>query len=236
MPENDSRAIRRRKARGIIEAPQKPSDPMRPIYVGFGVLIVLVLAAFFGLTQWQNSRLSGAMATPTPGPNASAKPIQLADLGQLGKPAFAPGNTTLGGTGSPVDGIKCQAAEQVALHIHAHIALYYHGTQMELPKFIGMSPQGNCLYWLHTHDASGIAHIESPEFRDFTLGNFFHIWGEPLTKTQVATFSGPVTAYINGTKYDGPLEAIPLTAHQEITLEVGAPIVPPPNYAFPEGD
>ncbi len=240
MPENDSRAERRRKARGIIEEPRKHHDPMRPVYIGFGILIVLVLVGFYalktGVDRWTTQHLTAAMATPTPGPNAKRKPIQLADGGQLGKPAFAPGNTPDGGNSSPVDGIKCEATEQVALHIHAHLALYYRGTQMEIPKFIGFARTGNCLYWLHAHDASGIIHIESPEFRDFTLGNFFNVWGEPLTKAEVARFSGPVTAYVNGTKYDGALAAIPLTAHQQITLEVGTPIVPPPNYTFPDGD
>ncbi|MDQ2680569.1 MAG: hypothetical protein M3Y21_06065 [Candidatus Eremiobacteraeota bacterium] len=236
MSENDSRAERRRKARGIIEAPQKAHDPMRPVYIGFGVLIALVLIAFFALTQWQNRKLAAAIATPTPGPNATAKAIQLTDGEALGKAAFAPGDTPDGGNGNPVDGIKCQATEQVALHIHAHLALYDHGVQREVPRFIGFASKSNCLYWLHTHDPSGIIHVESPEFRDFTLGNFFHIWGEPLTSSQVAGFKGPITAYINGSKYTGALSDIPLTAHQLITLEVGAPTVPPPNYTFPEGD
>ena len=63
----------------------------------------------------------------------------------------------------------------------------------------------------------------------------FDIWGQPLDRTIVAGINGPVTAYVNGAQYDGDLRAIPLTAHQQITLEVGTPIVPPPNYVFPPG-
>jgi hypothetical protein len=36
-------------------------------------------------------------------------------------------------------------------------------------------------------------------------------------------------------KYDGDLRAIPLAAHQQIVLEVGTPVVPPPNYVLPAG-
>jgi hypothetical protein len=56
-----------------------------------------------------------------------------------------------------------------------------------------------------------------------------------LERNNVAGFSGPVAAFVNGTKYDGDLRAIPLGAHQEIVLEVGTPAVPPPNYTFPSG-
>jgi len=37
----------------------------------------------------------------------------------------------------------------------------------------GMSP-------LHTHDSSGIIHVESNEFRKYTLGQFLQIWGIDL--------------------------------------------------------
>lgn len=30
-------------------------------------------------------------------------------------------------------------------------------------------------YWLHTHDESGVIHIESPLRRAFTLGNVFDL-------------------------------------------------------------
>jgi hypothetical protein len=30
---------------------------------------------------------------------------------------------------------------------------------------------------LHTHDTSGIIHVESPTVRSFTLGEFVDLWG-----------------------------------------------------------
>jgi hypothetical protein len=63
----------------------------------------------------------------------------------------------------------------------------------------------------------------------------FDIWGQPLQPDDVAGLKGSVTAYVNGQKYDGDLTAIPLRAHQQIVLEIGTPLVPPPNYAFPPG-
>jgi hypothetical protein len=51
------------------------------------------------------------------------------------------------------------------------------------------------LYWLHTHAADGIIHIESPIRRIYTLGDFFDVWGEQLGPNQVGTLRGPVVAF-----------------------------------------
>jgi hypothetical protein len=132
--------------------------------------------------------------------------------------------------------------EFFTLHVHPHLAIFYNGKQIQVPQFIGFAPSlaGSCLYWIHTHDASGVIHIEAPDLSPpqggpFTLGMLFDIWGQPLQPDDVAGLKGDVTAYVNGQKYDGDLTAIPLRAHQQIVLEIGAPLVPPPNYTFPPG-
>jgi len=210
---------------------------MRTIYMGLAIAIALIVIAFGALRFKQNRDYANALATPSPGPNATQKGIPLSDTGQsVGKPAFAPGDNKGGGAGGLVDGIQCEATEQVTMHIHSHLALFVNGKQLQVPQFVGIVPTGSngaCLYWVHTHDPSGIIHVEAPELHQYTLGNFFDIWGEDLRRNQIGPYQGSVTAFINGAKYDGDLAQIPLRAHQQITLEVGTPIVPPPNYAFP---
>ena len=244
-----TRADRRRQQRGGA-APPPRRDPMMMIYIGFGALIVIVIAVF-AIMNWQHSRVvADAWATPTPGPDASTKPvIQLTDGEKLGT-AYWKGqfqDTPAGGRGAPVDGIQCLGMEGAALHIHPHLALYYNGKQLQLPALIGFAsnpqmPQGGCLYWIHTHAADGIIHIESTEVTPpqggahYTLGMFFDIWGQPLDRNNVAGLKGPVTAYVNGLPYDGDLKAIPLLSHSQIVIEVGTPVVPPPHYAMPLND
>ncbi|MGB8907410.1 MAG: hypothetical protein WCC84_01540 [Candidatus Cybelea sp.] len=238
-----SRAERRRQQRGGA-APPPRRDPMRPVYIGIAIAIVALILAFAGFNWWQNRTLQQANATPTPGPNASAKAIQLANGESIGlkfvKTKYP--DTAQGGRGQIVDGIGCGTMEYATLHIHTHLALFYNGKQMQVPQYIGFAPNlaGGCLYWIHTHDASGIIHVEAPEINPpqggpYTLGMLFDLWGQPLEREDVAGLVGPVTAYVNGTKYDGDLHVIPLRAHQQIVLEVGAPVVPPPNYTFPAG-
>jgi len=250
-----SRAERRRHERGG-SGPPRRRDPMVPIYIGLGVVIVLVFAGFGIMTAIQNSarnaQLSFVTSTPTPGPRPSTKPIQLADRGVVGKRVFPTpdprhgfiGDSAAGGRSLPVDSIPCETSEAAVLHVHSHLTIFDRGVQVQIPAFLGMasqSPTQGCLYWIHTHDYSGIIHIEagsviSPSGGNYTLGNFFDIWGQPLSRTQVGPFKGPVTAFVNGAKYDGDLASIPLRAHQQIVLDVGTPVVPPPNYIFPLGD
>ncbi len=240
MPQ-PSRPERRRQQRGGATPPPR-RDPMRPIYIGIGAAIVVLIAAFVIFNWWQNRTVQQANATPTPGPNASAKPIQLTIGESIGakfvKEKYA--DTAQGGRGQTVDGIGCGTQEYATLHVHTHLAIFYNGKQMQVPQYVGFAPNlaGGCLYWIHTHDASGIIHIEAPDINPpqggpYTLGMFFDIWGQPLSRDNVAGLSGPVTAYVNGATYDGDLHTIPLGAHQQIVLEVGTPLVPPPNYAFP---
>lgn len=64
-----------------------------------------------------------------------------------------------------VDGIRCDTMEFTMFHIHAHLDIFVDGTPFTVPSQIGIDPEGRCLYWLHTHDDSGIIHIES-QWRD----------------------------------------------------------------------
>lgn len=232
---------------------------MTPIYIGLVVLIVVIIAGF-GIAKTINAKVQAAAnaktmvevkaasATPTPGPVLKSKHVvQLADGGFIGKKLYPLLNSPQGGDGNDVDGIGCNTTEQVVLHIHSHLSIYDKGVQIQVPQYTGMVPAVGgralkCLYWLHTHDGSGIIHVETPDptapsaSGDYLLGMYFDIWGQPLSRNQVGRSIGPVTAYVNGALYKGKLRDIPLRSHQLITLEVGKPLVPPVDYAFPPGD
>ncbi|MGA8574514.1 MAG: hypothetical protein WB609_02360 [Candidatus Cybelea sp.] len=242
MPQ-PTRPERRRQHRGGT-APPPRRDPMRPIYIGIGAAVVAIVLVFAGFNWVRDRAAQQAVATPTPGPNASAKPIQITNGENLGAKFDKDKNpdTLQGGRGQTVDGVSCGAQEYATLHVHTHLALFFDGKQMQVPAYIGFAPSlaGGCLYWIHTHDASGIIHIEAPDLNPpqggpYTLGMLFDIWGVPLEPGNVAGLKGTVTAYVNGAQYSGDLRAIPINAHQQIVLEIGTPLVTPPNYAFPPG-
>jgi hypothetical protein len=140
-----------------------------------------------------------------------------------------------------VNGIACDTLTPVQ-HIHSHLTLIADGAQRAIPLAVGVNNPfilqnfvvaAGCFYWIHTHDATGIIHVEAPVTTPFTLGQFFAIWGQPLSRTNVGGFSGTVTAYIDSTKYDGDLGALDFQAHRQITLIVGTVPDTIPIYAFP---
>lgn len=74
-------------------------------------------------------------------------------------------------------GLPALTAEGEALHTHQHLDLFVDGQPVPVPADIGINAAAGFLAPTHTHDATGIIHIESPVVRDFTLGDFFDIWG-----------------------------------------------------------
>lgn len=173
--------------------------------------------------------------TGTPGPEG----VPLA----LGEPLAAPE-----GDGETKDGIKCQTTEQLVYHVHSHLAIFVAGKPRQVPLAVGIaragiqnSPQGpfaaqgTCFHWLHTHASDGIVHVEAPAEGDYTLGQFFAVWGQPLSTTQVGPAKGRVTAYLDGKKYAGDPADIKLENQAVIQLDVGTPLVPPQPVEFPEG-
>ena len=146
--------------------------------------------------------------------------------GVVGTAHWADGNTSTGGTGADVDGLVCASGMSEAYHVHAHLAIINNGQWLALPKNVGILSQ--CNYEMHTHDQTGIIHIETPSVKNFTLGQFFDIWGQTLSRTNVAGVTGTVVAYINDNgdvrRYEGELRDIPLTSHRDITLQVGTPV------------
>jgi hypothetical protein len=144
-----------------------------------------------------------------------------------------------------VDGISCGATEQLAYHIHAHLLAYVAGASRELPAGIGIpgsvsqqtsqgpvAAGGQCIYWLHTHTADGVIHVESPTARKYTLGEFFDEWHQTLSASQVAGARGKVTAYVNGARWGGSPRAISLTPHAVIQLDVGSPAPDFQNFSW----
>ncbi|KQR81831.1 hypothetical protein ASG35_04180 [Burkholderia sp. Leaf177] len=168
-------------------------------------------------------------------PPFDTTPITLAYGGTVGNRFWPDGDTATGGTtGQTIDGVVCAAGMVETYHVHAHIAIYKDGQMLALPSHIGIP--ATCNYETHTHDNTGIVHMETPNVKDFTLGKFFDLWGEPLTLTNVAGVQGAVVAYINDNgdvrRYMGPLGDIELTSHRAITLQVGAAIPALPVYTW----
>jgi len=141
-----------------------------------------------------------------------------------------------------IDGIQCNTMEQAVFHIHAHLDIFINGEPIIVPSQVGINPDARCLYWLHTHDDSGIIHIEAPVKREFTIGNFFDIWGKVFNNTHLfdeRDTDSTLSVYVNGNKVptNADYRSINLNAHDEIAIVYG--VMPsdkiPSRYEFPQG-
>ena len=178
------------------------------------------------------------VAPPPPGPLGPER-VPIPQVPILAKPRALH-------LGQTIDGIKCENAEKVAFHIHAHLAIFVNGKQKQVPFGIGIGPplrgvntavgpfvtQGSCFAWLHTHAGDGIIHMEAPKQITFNLGEFFDIWGEKLSATQVGPAHGKVTALVDGKVVGGDPRSIVLKAHELIQLDVGTPLVGEQKVGF----
>jgi hypothetical protein len=78
------------------------------------------------------------------------------------------------------------------------------GRRQEIPANTGVTL--GCMSALHTHDSTGKIHVESPERRDFTLGDFFAVWNKPFSKDQILDYTVDgthvLTVTVNGKAID----------------------------------
>jgi hypothetical protein len=113
------------------------------------------------------------------------------------------------------------------LHHHANLLIYVDGQQFPLAAGIGYNPNANVFSPLHTHDTSGVVHIESadPTFEP-VLGQFFDVWGVYLTKDclgdKCAAGQSTLRAYVNGVEWTGDPTQIPLNDQVVIVLAFGS--------------
>jgi len=241
--EQKERARQERLAREA--ALREAARRKRRLTLGGGGAAAVIVAVVVAVAAIASGGPSTAQRLSKQGSTPQLKLSSLAPLGRLQPP---PQPTALGPEGVPlpdgpalastgsiaggetVDGIQCQVGEQTLFHIHAHLAIFINGAPRQIPQGVGIP--GSCLYWLHTHAADGIIHIESPVQQTFTLGDFFDLWGQPLGPNRVGPAIGPVTAIYNGQQYDGNPRDIPLNAHAQIQLDVSRPLVAPVTVSF----
>jgi hypothetical protein len=112
--------------------------------------------------------------------------------------------------------------EQLAYHIHQHLDIFLNGKPIAVPASIGIFPNVY-LTQLHTHDPSGIIHVESATNRHYTLGQFFAEWGVYLDSRCVGAYCQGYTWYVNGKKQSGSPVGLELQPHQEIVIAIGKP-------------
>ncbi|MDI3345727.1 hypothetical protein QKW45_18530 [Streptomyces sp. AJ-1] len=113
-------------------------------------------------------------------------------------------------------GLTMLDTEQLAMHIHTTLEVFADGEQVTVPADIGIDRSGPAPRYspLHTHDETGTIHVESAEWRDFTLGQLLTEWGTPREDTR---FGAPL-AWVDGRPWAGDADDIVFRDGETITL------------------
>lgn len=195
--------------------------------IGGAVVVAAIVAVVFV------SRGGGGNNTAAKVPEEK----QLVGL-QTGPAPWNPGLDTVSDRLKPL-GLHALTTEGQVLHIHQHVDVFVNGKREPVPQGIGIY-DGQFLTELHTHDGSGVIHVESPVAKHFDLGQFFGVWGVRLTPECVGGYCRtvtPWTMYVNGEGYQGDPAALVLREHQEIAFVIGTPPrTVPSKYKFPGGE
>jgi hypothetical protein len=185
-------------------------------------VVLLAAAALAGSASGRESALPGLMTSKAPWP-ANNRALLHARLEAIGLPALK--------------------AEGQRLHIHQHLDIVVRGRGMPVAAGIGIDYNQRFISPLHTHDFTGIMHVESPTIRKFTLGQWFDVWGLRFSANCLGGYCAKgkerVWVFVNGKRWLGNPRQIALKAHQEIVVAFGTlgsiPKPIPSSFPFPPG-
>lgn len=185
-------------------------------------LVLVGVAALAVSAQGSANRLPGLMTSKAPWP-ANNRALLHARLEAMGLPALR--------------------AEGQRLHIHQHLDIAVRGKVYAVPAGIGIDYRERFISPLHTHDYTGIMHVESPTVRKFTLGQWFDVWGLRFSTTSLGGYTAKgeerVWMFVNGKRWLGNPRQLVLKEHQEIVVAFGTrasiPKPIPSSFPFPPG-
>jgi hypothetical protein len=210
-----SRASRRRRARRLIA----------------------LLASVAGAA----SVLAVTVSTSSSPSSASTRPVSAtadATAGLRSTPAPWPAEYTF--LAQRLAGLALPAQSDSAYHIHAFLSVFINGRQIAIPTNLGIDPPLSLLSPIHTHDGTGIIHIEASRPYPFTLGQLFTIWGVGFSDSQIGAHRDAgarhLAVFANGRPIRDPVHYV-MRRHDSIVVGYGTPSSFPHRIAvtFPPG-
>ena len=215
--------------------PAAPEQAGRGRVWVIGVAVVLAAAAVvLGLVAWRSADGSGspsaAETTPAEQEAGDAAETQ-ATAGALpglqrDKAAWVAEQEQLPARLDAID-VPFSNMEGTALHIHPRLSVSVSGEPVTVPTDIGISYAEQAMAAVHTHDTVGTIHVESPVVRDYSLGQFFDVWGVRLTKRCIGGYCAgtgtQLRAFADGRPIAGNPRSVKLADGQQIVVAFGTP-------------
>ena len=218
---------------------------VRAVAALLAVGAMLLLAACGGSGDDATATATGTTTSgAAPGVELGPAFEDIAELpGALDSPPPWPANTEELQQRLRAIGLEPLLEEGQALHTHQHLEIFVDGESVAVPGDLGIGD--GFISDLHTHASypPGIIHVESPTPQRFSLGQFFAVWGVPLSASCIGSLceegDKQLKAWVNGRPVTADPTRIVLEEHQKIVLAYGTPAQEPDpvpaSYDWPEG-
>jgi len=102
----------------------------------------------------------------------------------------------------------CVPGTAYVYHWHTQLNVFSGSAPYPIPANVGIS--GSCLEPVHTHDTSGLIHIETTVNRLYSVGDFYLVWGK--------SFGSPSQMIVNGTALPSPTPSQILYDQETISI------------------
>jgi hypothetical protein len=174
-----------------VAAPTSPRSSSRGWIIGAAIAAsVLLLVAIVSLPLLLG-RSSPTSASPPTSPPTSEK---VGGSPTTEKAGGSPTTTASSTFEDDADraGIPVLDEEGSATHTHTLVHLTLDGDELTIPAGIGIDARAGQIAAVHTHEDTGVLHVESPHRNDvYTLGQFLTLWGVGDDEEGLcATFAG----------------------------------------------
>jgi hypothetical protein len=232
----DAKATARAKAAALLERQRRRERRNRLlVWTGAGIAVVLVGGVITGVVVANantNSAPQAAAALHTSAPTTAS--------GADSPPPWkAPADPSVRAKAA---GLSMLSAEGTVEHIHSHLSVTADGKAVTVPALLGIDEANASISPLHTHDESGIVHVESPVKTTFTLGQVFTEWDVALAAGRIGSYSAAsgdtMTTFVDGKQFAGDPAAIRLADHEDIDIVVtkaGEKATAPAAFTWPAG-
>lgn len=191
----------------------------RRLQIGGGVAILAVIVVVLVIVLAGSGGGSSSGSASTGSSSNSAADIGLSDGTAPWKPEYSFLAQRLAGYNFP-------GQTDVGYHVHAELQVYVNGKKTTVPANLGIDPQGRFISPIHTHDTTGIVHMESEKYYPFTLGEFINIWGVDFTNDQLGAYKAGngnvLQLWVNGKQVADPVN-YKMKAHDVMVLGYGKP-------------
>lgn len=142
--------------------------------------------------------------------------------GELTSEAPWPANASEAAARADAIGLPPEGTSQ---HIHTNVQVFVHGEKQPVPTNIGIDEAAREVLSLHTHEDSGTVHVESQTIRDFSLGEFFDVWGVRLSPSCVGAYcdddQNRLRVWVDGEEFTGSPRDVTLADQSVVVLAYG---------------